>query len=215
MLRESTKKTKYKSLDCSIMELADDIAYAVHNLEDAIALGIITKDDWKEGVEGIEDRSFFNEIGDEMFDEDHYKRKQAVSKLVNRFVTDVNMKILEEFHHPLLDMQAFVTTEKENEITVLKNLTYKKVIGKYEIKTLEYRGGVIINELYSSICESYEELLPDKYKNKIIMHERNSGGNMEKERIVCDYISGMTDSYATMLYNRIFTAGSGSIFTKL
>ena len=32
-------KTQFKSLDCSIMELADDIAYGVHDLEDAIVTG--------------------------------------------------------------------------------------------------------------------------------------------------------------------------------
>ena len=36
-------KTKYKSFDCSIMEIADDIAYGVHDLEDAIAMGIINQ----------------------------------------------------------------------------------------------------------------------------------------------------------------------------
>lgn len=40
-------KTQYKSLDCSIMELADDIAYGVHDLEDALALGLITSTDWE------------------------------------------------------------------------------------------------------------------------------------------------------------------------
>ncbi|MFA0724584.1 dGTPase, partial [Vibrio sp. 10N.222.49.E5] len=39
-------KTKYKSLDCSIMELADDITYDVHDLEDAIVLGSVTKAQW-------------------------------------------------------------------------------------------------------------------------------------------------------------------------
>ena len=34
-------KTQFKSLDCSIMELADDIAYGVHDLEDAIVTGVV------------------------------------------------------------------------------------------------------------------------------------------------------------------------------
>jgi dGTPase len=29
------------------MEIADDIAYGVHNLEDAIALRLVTRDEWK------------------------------------------------------------------------------------------------------------------------------------------------------------------------
>ncbi|HHB1265345.1 TPA: dGTPase, partial [Vibrio cholerae] len=40
------RKTRFKSLDCSIMELADDIAYGVHDLEDAIVLGMVTRAQW-------------------------------------------------------------------------------------------------------------------------------------------------------------------------
>src|SRR5690606_22282211 len=38
-------KPAHKSFDTSIMELADDIAYGVHDLEDAIALHMLTVDD--------------------------------------------------------------------------------------------------------------------------------------------------------------------------
>ena len=46
----SIAKTRYKSLDCSIMELADDIAYGVHDLEDAIVLGMVNRHQWIEGA---------------------------------------------------------------------------------------------------------------------------------------------------------------------
>ncbi len=39
--------SKYLSLDTSLMELADDIAYGVHDLEDAIALKLITREHWR------------------------------------------------------------------------------------------------------------------------------------------------------------------------
>ncbi|HAU93343.1 MAG TPA: dGTPase, partial [Alteromonas sp.] len=34
-------KTSHKSFDCSVMELADDIAYGIHDLEDAIVMGMV------------------------------------------------------------------------------------------------------------------------------------------------------------------------------
>src|SRR5690606_11323407 len=43
-------KTRFKSLDCSIMELADDIAYGVHDLEDAIVMGIVTQKQWEDAA---------------------------------------------------------------------------------------------------------------------------------------------------------------------
>jgi dGTPase len=37
-------KALHKSLDCAIMDAADDIAYGVHDLEDAIALDLVTRE---------------------------------------------------------------------------------------------------------------------------------------------------------------------------
>lgn len=37
-------KPRHKSLDCSIMDAADDISYGVHDLEDAIALRLLTRE---------------------------------------------------------------------------------------------------------------------------------------------------------------------------
>ena len=36
-------KSKFKSFDCEIMNLADDISYGVHDLEDALAMKLITR----------------------------------------------------------------------------------------------------------------------------------------------------------------------------
>ncbi len=44
-------KATHASFDTSIMDLADDIAYGVHDLEDAIVLGMVTKDTWLEHLE--------------------------------------------------------------------------------------------------------------------------------------------------------------------
>ncbi|TIT20683.1 MAG: hypothetical protein E5W70_20255 [Mesorhizobium sp.] len=36
-----------EKVNCSIMDLADDIAFAVHDLEDSLALRLITKEDFE------------------------------------------------------------------------------------------------------------------------------------------------------------------------
>ena len=53
-------ETKEESLDTTIMELADDIAYGVHDLEDAIALRLITREKWLE-TQGKFDSHWVNE----------------------------------------------------------------------------------------------------------------------------------------------------------
>ncbi|AEF44046.1 deoxyguanosinetriphosphate triphosphohydrolase [Serratia sp. AS12] len=203
-------KTKFKSFDCSIMELSDDIAYAIHDLEDAIALKIITKDAY---CSWLEKQSFSNDYisdVDHLFGDSHSKRKQVISKLVHRFIDNISIKNQNLFQENLIDLQAFADDEIKNEIQELKDLTYTMVIKKHEIKTLEYKGGKIISDLFSTINENREELLPEKYISRI---EKNK--STPPERFVCDFISGMTDNYASSLYDRLFTTNSGSIFTKL
>jgi dGTPase len=203
-------QTLHKSFDCSIMELADDIAYAVHDLEDAIALGFLNKQKWNDFVSSskIADEFYYFNIAEKLFSETHFERKSVISNLVHRFIDAVYIIENVSFEDKLLRLNAVVNDVVKNEIKSLKNMTYSSVIDKYEIQTLEYRGGRIVGKLYEAILENHEVLLPKKYIEKI------SPGNII-ERVVCDYIAGMTDHYAARLYDRIFTTNVSSIFTKL
>ncbi|MGP2834633.1 anti-phage deoxyguanosine triphosphatase [Serratia nevei] len=202
-------RTIYKSFDCSIMELSDDIAYAVHDLEDAIALKIINAEDFRLWVNENNIEGYMKYI-DDLFGTNHPKRKKVISDIVHRFIDSVEVKKQGLFKEPLIDLKAFVKEDIFKEISALKRLTYKKVVNKYEIKTIEFRGGRLISELFDVLNQNTEKLLPERYINRI-----KENPQVPKERFVCDFIAGMTDNYASMLYDRIFTTNSGSIFSKL
>ncbi|ALD46970.1 deoxyguanosinetriphosphate triphosphohydrolase [Serratia marcescens] len=202
-------RTIYKSFDCSIMELSDDIAYAVHDLEDAIALKIINAEDFRLWANENNIEGYMKYI-DDLFGTNHPKRKKVISDMVHRFIDSVEVKKQGLFKEPLIDLKAFVKEDISKEISALKRLTYKKVVNKHEIKTIEFRGGRLISELFDILNQNTEKLLPERYINRI-----KENPQVPKERFVCDFIAGMTDNYASMLYDRIFTTNSGSIFSKL
>ena len=52
--QDKHKKTRHQALDTSIMELADDISYSLHDLEDAIAMNMLTRDMWQEFIAASE-----------------------------------------------------------------------------------------------------------------------------------------------------------------
>jgi len=94
-------KTRFKALDTSIKELADDIAYGVHDLEDGIALELITLQDWK--VEHLDEKLRqlgMLAAGKKLFSDDHYIRKQAIGDLVYHIFKHLSMAESDLFNHP-------------------------------------------------------------------------------------------------------------------
>jgi len=105
-------KTRYKSFDCSIMELADDIAYGIHDLEDAIVMHLVNAEDFHDEVtaqiEHLRITSLSSEIPvltTKLFGRHHHERKNAIGALVNQFITAIEIKLQEQFTHPLLTFQ--------------------------------------------------------------------------------------------------------------
>lgn len=57
-------KTCFKSLDCSIMNLADNISYSLHDLEDALSLGMINQAQWEKHFKSK--TNLFNNLANEL-----------------------------------------------------------------------------------------------------------------------------------------------------
>ncbi|MCZ4338094.1 anti-phage deoxyguanosine triphosphatase [Shewanella colwelliana] len=209
------KRTLYKSFDCSIMELADDTAYAIHDLEDAIVMGIVTQAMWKKDVEQAlidsEDawiRQEFSTIGDKLFALEHHQRKDAIGTLVNGFVTAIMIDENSHFTEPLLRFNAVLDPPFHKALDILKQFVYTHVIRKPEIQMLEYKGQQIVMELFEAFASDPQRLLPLNTQERWQMAV-NKGQN--SHRVIADYISGMTDEFAARLHQHLFSAKAGSL----
>lgn len=196
------------------MELADDISYGVHDLEDGIALNLISKDMWvNDVINTIKDINcditnnidFYNE---KLFSDLGKDRKHAISKLVGFFISQIEIINQNKFKTPLFDLQAVINNDAKIILKALKNLIKNRVIKSPEVQILEYKGQQIILKIFEVLKENPERLLPRKTFSLYKISEN-------KDRILCDYVSGMTDSYATKLYHKLFTPDTGSIFDRL
>jgi dGTPase len=114
-------KLTHKSFDCSIMDVSDDIAYSVHDLEDAIALGLIGEKAFRAFIKE-EDCALFlsnlkhkyaSEFGNDVYDRfvsqlfgSSKDRKHFISRLVHHFVTNVEIETAEELEEPLIRYRA-------------------------------------------------------------------------------------------------------------
>ena len=197
-------KPRFKSLDCSIMELADDIAYAVHDLEDAIVVKLVHQEQWQEALQQLKqcDSAWIvqhiDELSRKLFSEQHYERKNAIGALVNYFITSVRWKMLADFEEPLLCYNAELPQEVIEVLKVFKNFVFKYVIFDVETQRVEYKGQRMLTEMFQIFASDPERLLPRNTANRW----RNAPEH-GKMRIICDYIAGMSDAYALKVYQQI------------
>lgn len=209
-------KTRFKSLDTSIMELADDISYGVHDLEDAVSLRLITEKNWNETLEGFKS-SILNDLIDlgkirkDLFSEREYLVKHAIGELVHFFIS--NSDIVEQnpgFETPLLKYIVTLNEDARKLLEFLTKLVQERVIASQTVQLLEFKGQKIIKLLFSALNED-----PGSFLNESARKKYSEAPNEQKMRVLCDYVAGMTDEYAARLYSMIFQPRSGSVFDRL
>jgi dGTPase len=107
-------KAVHKSLDASIMDIADDIAYGIHDLEDVIALRLISESDFRAKVKKDVCHPFLDFLRLRCGEADPYEhfilslfgdsneRKRCISRLVGVMVNAVALITMNEFNDPIL-----------------------------------------------------------------------------------------------------------------
>lgn len=204
-----------KTIDAEIMDIADEIAYAAHDLEDAfyfkwfsideLLYEFSISDKYKAAYplfENIVDkaRTFAKKAETYQTSEEYLIlfKKELTSNIVNELVNNLcaeNDKLAYKDDYELLSEG-------------LKKLTYHAVSRSTENKLYELKGKKIITDLYQVYMDkTFNEnmkLLPSEY--------RYDNPTCEQwERSVFDYISGMMDEYAVGKHKEFF--GSNALDT--
>jgi dGTPase len=208
-------KTQHKAFDTSIMEIADDIAYGIHDLEDAVMLRLVNQRQWEEElvhpllqIPGSKLALRIEEIGQELFTPKSFHRKNAIGELVSYFVEQASVIRNEDFEHPLLKLNATLYPYAQSELGLFKQFIAKNVIHQPELSVLMFKGQHMILRMFKVLEANAESLLPRNIYSKYQVAE-------EPKRILCDYIAGMTDNYASRMYQKLFSPGVGSVFDRL
>jgi len=197
------KKIKFKSapsLEAQISSISDDIAYNNHDLQDGLRAGLFSI----EKVGTIPQLSKLVKKHQKQLK--NFRKEiiinQIVRDLINLMVTDIinttkeNLKKnkprnINDIYNQDNKIVHFSkkTQEMDNQVKdFLKHNMYnnKKVLANTE------RGKMITRELFKYLINNTKE-----YTNKELLKIE------EKERLVADFIAGMTDRFAINLYNKI------------
>lgn len=217
------QSAKHKSFACSIMDLADDISYGVHDFEDALALRLVTREQFEKFVtpekcQGMLDylnTNYQGKYGNDVYDGFIDKllgngegRKHQINRVLNYVVPSVEIIEVPGFDEPRLKYRAALPEPARILVTALKDFIYEAVIQSPSVQHLEFKGQSMAIAVFEVMKAEPDKFLPsdiyEKCRDEADLH-----------RSICDYVAGMTDSYLLKTYERLFSPRMGSVFDRL
>jgi dGTPase len=203
---------KQPSLEAQLANIADQIAYNNHDLDDGLRAGLINVKQLRE-VELFSDK--FERVNIE-YPQLSERRKiyecirNIINELINDLVSQTTMVILEKKPHTIEDVRnepkAIVqfSTDMALKNRELKTFLNKNLYQHYKVHRMSQKAKKIILDLYTSFYNDIK-LMPDEYQEYATTAQQQKG-DKGQARIVADYIAGMTDRYAIAEHERIFNA---------
>jgi dGTPase len=187
---QRTKRIKEKTLEAQVVDIADEIAYHNHDLDDGLRSELFTLRDlhrlavWREAVEAVFKK--YGEIRDAVV-----FRHRIISQLISLMISDVfetAMKNLarRRFHHAVRFSPSF-----QKKIIELRKFLWYRMYQSPQVLKHSRRGQKILKKLFWHFYKN-PALMPKRFYERI-------GKPDPLEVIVKDYVAGCTDIYAEQL----------------
>jgi len=189
------------SLEAQIANLADEIAYNNHDVDDGLRSGLITEEQLSEvqlfARHQGEVRSLYPALSGRRVVTETVRR--MINTLIIDLVNTTRINIENSGVQTLADVRAApplaaFSPALLDEHRELKRFLHRNLYRHYKVARMSSKAGRIISDLYTAFTGD-ARLLPPEHQ------ERES---LEGARAVADYIAGMTDRYAIREHRRIF-----------
>jgi dGTPase len=189
-------------LEAQIANAADELAYTAHDLDDGLRSGMISAP----MLEGITLWSVLQEsIGWRGSVLDDLTRHRLIRRLISLEVTDLvqatDQRLRENNVHSVEDLQRLslnvigFTEDMHRRNRQLKDFLYNNLYRHYRVVRMAVKAERIISDLFQAYHLD-PPILPKQFQD--LVDERGL------ERVICDYIAGMTDRYAVEEHDKIF-----------
>ena len=208
-----TKDTlnSFKSIECQIMDWADDAAYSINDIVDGIHARYISigrLSEWAAHQKLTDNENKLLEKLCRVIREERYesyfgariglfvhgcklvKRKGILSDTTNRHAFDLQ-----------------IDTDVETESKFYKRIAFDLIFCSPQLQQVEFKRGYILQKLFHALREHCIEkgeknlrILP-VYEHELIQQESSDEGRIRR---LCDFIAGLTDTLAVRTYKRLY-----------
>ncbi len=207
----------FKSVECQIMDWADDAAYSLNDIVDGVRAGFLT-------IERVERWAGGETIGpeqqrhmDSLFDAIRSDRLENVfSQKIGVFIQACRLRERDNFLAAKTNRYRFelvVEPAALAEAAFFKKMANDIIFESPQLEQLEFKARTIISDLFNAIWENYAEpgervitILPANV-GRLISAEKTLDG---KARRICDYLVGQTDGMIIRIYRRLHDPEFGS-----
>ena len=190
------------NLETQIANVADELAYTTHDLDDGLRSGMLTP----RMLEGI---SLWEILTDQIKwrgpNMEEVARHKLIRQLIGMEVTDLatttDTRLKENGAQSPLDIQKLAynvigfSEEMSRRNRELKDFLYNKMYRHYRVVRMQVKAERTIEELFNAY-RTEPATLPEQFQ-AFIEHRG-------LERTICDYIAGMTDRYAIEEHQKLF-----------
>lgn len=131
--------------------------------------------------------------------------KDSIAVLGNSFGERINTMIIDIIKHSLNKRDIHMSEEVEIQMKQLRKFMFENVYIGSQAKEQEKKAQHIIRQLYDFFMKN-----PKKISKEFYLAYKTK--DESKEKMICDYIAGMTDRYAISKYCEIFVPSSWNIY---
>lgn len=216
-LNNSEALNNFKSIECQIMDWADDTAYSLNDIVDGIHARYINVGSVTEWAATQVLDTEQTEWIDQLCDKIRKNRYEPYfGSRIGKFVNACTLAPRSGFMSDRTQRHAFdliISSEAKAESQLYKDIALDLIFRSPQLQQIEFKGGYILERVFKALRENCGEnesglqVLPNQVQELL----KTCTSATERQRRLCDYTAGLTDALAMRTYKRLYDPDFGSI----